>query len=163
MTSINHRTPLNHMTMTSTSALNSSRPPTQMPAMNARVVWLRPVVTKPQYRLNHLVERFSQAGMDVWIVNGSELPLEQMLCFDLILLESFGVAKKEMQPVLYRIRLGSRAPLVLLSDERSVDWKIQALRAGADAILSMTTSADVILARCQALLRRWAPELEVLG
>ena len=131
--------------------------------MNARVAWLRPAGTKPQYRLNYLVERFARAGMDVWIVNDTELPLEQMLCFDLILLESFDAAKKELQPALYRIRLGSRAPLVLLTDERTIEWRIQALRAGADAILSMTTSADVILARCQALLRRWAPDREVLG
>lgn len=109
------------------------------------------------------MERFSNAGIDVWIVNGSDLPLEQMLCFDLILLESFGAAKKELPPALYRIRIGSRAPLVLLTDERAIEWKIQALRAGADAILTMATSADVILARCQALLRRWAPDLQILG
>ena len=119
-----------------------------------RIAWLRRFPSTAE-QVNSLLGQFSSAGMDVWLVNGENLPLEQILCFDLILLESSSNPSINIQAKLERIRSGSRAPLILLTDEYSVQWGIDALRAGADAILPFDSSSDVILARCRSLLRRW--------
>jgi len=124
------------------------------PTSRVQVIWLRPA-EKSHDKSHNLVRKFSDSGMDVWLLTASDVPLEQILCFDLIVLESLGYTEADLPGLLQRIRLGSRAPLVLLDKTLSVESRIDALRAGADAILPLTTSSDVILARCMALLRRW--------
>ncbi|MEM7124940.1 MAG: hypothetical protein AAF702_01350 [Chloroflexota bacterium] len=119
-----------------------------------RIAWLRRFSTTAE-QVNSLLETFSDAGIDVWLVNSEHLPLEQILCFDLILLESSSNSPSRIQTQLSRIRSGSRAPLILLTDQYSVQWSIDMLQAGADAILPLSSSPEIILARCRSLLRRW--------
>jgi hypothetical protein len=124
----------------------------------ARVAWLRHPST-PSAAADHLMDKFSAEGIDIWIVNTDTVPVEQVLCFDLILLESFGSLSPDLRQILGRIRMGSRAPLIMLTDGRSKQASLDALRAGADAILTVTTPVEVVFAHCMALLRRWAPQL----
>lgn len=123
-----------------------------------QIAWLRHF-TISNDKVRRLMGRFAGEGIDVWLVNGDHLPLEQVLCFDLILLESSSKSIPQMQKSLKRIRLGSRAPLILLTDEYSVQWSLDALQAGADAILPINAPNDVVLARCRALLRRWLSDI----
>lgn len=121
---------------------------------NIRIAWLRRFPSTAD-RINYLLDKFSSAGIDVWLVNEEHLPIEQILCFDLILLESSSNPAVDVKAKLQRIRSGSKAPLILLTDEYSVQWGINVLQSGADAILPADSSFEVILARCHALLRRW--------
>lgn len=123
-----------------------------------RIAWLRQFASNPK-QVTALLDKFASAGMDVWLVNGDHLPIEQMLCFDLILLESPSQSASKTRISLDRIRSGSRAPLILLTDDYSIQWSIDALQSGADAILPLNTSSDVVLARCRSLLRRWLSDV----
>jgi DNA-binding response OmpR family regulator len=125
------------------------------------VIWLRHADI-PFRRVRPLVNTLSSSGLDVWLLTPRELPLEQVLCFDLIVLEasSSNDAPRDTEEIvrmLRRIRLGSRAPLLLLSESTPMQWRIQALRAGADAILPLDTAPSVVLAQCRAMCRRWRP------
>ncbi|MBV7336209.1 hypothetical protein KFU94_49835 [Chloroflexi bacterium TSY] len=95
--------------------------------------------------------------MNVAIFHGERKSLEQLFYYDLILMEPPDSMNLHTYQALNRIRLGSRAPLLLLTDDHPVEWSINAFRCGADAILPWSTSNDVIVARCKALLRRWLP------
>ena len=78
--------------------------------------------------------------------------------FDLILMEYFDHLENDMSAALSKIRTESRAPLMMLTDGQTTDWSVNALKAGADAIFNLNTPEDIILARCNALLRRWLPQ-----
>ena len=74
---------------------------------------------------------------------------------ELIMLECVDVYEQEMLIRLDFVRQGSRAPLIVLTDNHTLDWSLLALREGADAIFTLNTPDDVIVARSNALLRRW--------
>ncbi|MFN8495109.1 MAG: hypothetical protein U0350_46330 [Caldilineaceae bacterium] len=119
--------------------------------------WVRHA-TKEQIKSASLLNCLSNEGMDVWLVetnNVGNLVIEDIVNFDLILFECFAPIENEMKAAVDRIRVYSRAPLLLLTDEQSATWAIDALHAGADAIFTVSTPDEVILARCNALLRRW--------
>lgn len=119
------------------------------------MIWLRdPEI--PYRRVRPTVETLSSAGLDVWLLVPKSLPLRQMIGFDFILLEA-NAATTETDIVhrLQRIRLASHAPLLILTDTSSVQWRIQAIRSGADAILPLDTASSIVLAQCAAMCRRW--------
>lgn len=119
------------------------------------VIWLRdPEI--PYRRVRPTVETLSSAGLDVWLLVPKSPLLGQMLGFDLILLEA-NASTTEVDIIrrLQRIRLVSRAPLLILTDTASVQWRIQAIRSGADAILPLDTASSIVLAQCSAMWRRW--------
>ena len=87
--------------------------------------------------------------------NLANLVIEDVTDFDLILFESFDQVASEMNAAVNRIRLDSRAPLLMLIDDQSGACSLDVLQAGADAIFTISTPDEVILARCNALLRRW--------
>ncbi len=74
---------------------------------------------------------------------------------DLIFVEAFGAVTPEIEAGLQSVRLVSKAPLIVLADAYRPEQAILALRAGADTVIPMTMTRDVIAARCLALLRRW--------
>ncbi len=150
-------TPLNDLLM-ATSSPSTPLPRSKTSPDVVRIAWLRRFTSSPE-QVSALLEKFASVGIDVWLVNGEHLPLEQILCFDLILLETPAQPESLVYASLERIRSGSKAPLVLLTDDYSVEWSIESLQAGADAILPINTSSDVILARCRSLLRRWLSDV----
>jgi DNA-binding response OmpR family regulator len=129
-------------------------PPSSLSPNPARVGWLRQSGER-HAKVDQLLKQFLATGWNVWVVEEKDLPLEQILCFDLILLETFARTQNEIHLSLSRIRLGSYVPLVMLADDPSDDWVVEMLRAGADAVLTLDVPDEVSLARCKALLRRW--------
>jgi hypothetical protein len=126
------------------------------PSPMIRVAWLKQP-GRARAKSARLFTRFSNAGMKISIVevSGSHTLLEQILGFDLILMEYFDHLEHEIHSALSKIRTESRAPLMMLTDSQTPEWSVNALKAGADAIFNLNTPEDIILARCNALLRRW--------
>jgi hypothetical protein len=118
-----------------------------------RMVWLQQKVQQPPKALG-LRTRFIDAGLQVQVCAlnlEDDTPLEG----ELILLECFSMFEQEMMKALVRIRLFTQAPLIVLTDNHTLEWSIRALHNGADAIFTVNMPDDVIVARSNALLRRW--------
>ncbi len=127
------------------------------PCFTTRLAWVRRPGKELAKSLN-LLNRLSTEGIDVWVIEASNLvnlALDDVADYDLILFEYFDHGASDMKSAVSHIRLGSRAPLMMLTDDQSVAWSLDALSAGADAIFTVSTPDEVILARCNALLRRW--------
>ncbi|CAN5627550.1 hypothetical protein BH10CHL1_BH10CHL1_02510 [soil metagenome] len=127
------------------------------PTLATRLVWVRRP-GKELAKSRNLLERLSSEGIDVWVIEASNLvnlAIDNVAEYDLILFEYFEHGTSDMKSAVSHIRLGSRAPLMMLTDDPSVAWSLDALSAGADAIFTVNTPDEVILARCNALLRRW--------
>lgn len=118
-----------------------------------RLVWLQQTFQQLPKALA-LRTRFTDAGLQV---NIHQLDLEGGVPLEgeLILLECFGMFEQEMMRVLLKLRLFSKAPLIILTDNCTLDWSLRALHSGADAIFTVNMPDDVIMARSKALLRRW--------
>lgn len=119
-----------------------------------RVAWLRQSNTRWQDS-NRLFERLITGGWDIWFINEDELTIGELFGFDLFLLECHVKADLHLNTMMRQIRTGSLAPLVVLAEGSSLEQRLEGLHAGADAVISFNTPADVVLARCHALLRRW--------
>jgi|GEM_PF-1225361 len=123
----------------------------------ARVLWVRRTGNEMAKSMS-LINRFADAGIQIWVIEAHDL-VDLVICqvtdFDLILFEYLDHVESEMKTVVSQLRLGSRAPLLMLTDNLTSDWSVGALHAGADAICALSTPDEVILARCTALLRRW--------
>jgi len=123
----------------------------------ARLLWVRRASSTAN-KNSSLLNRFADAGIQIWVIEANDLAdlmIDQVTDFDLILFEYLDQVESEMKTVVSQIRLGSRAPLIMLTDNPTADWSVSALHAGADAICAFSTPDEVILARCTALLRRW--------
>lgn len=118
-----------------------------------RVVWLQQTLQQLPKALA-LRTRFMDVGMQVTL-HQLELENPAALEGELILLECFGMFEQEMMKVLLKLRLFSKAPLIILTDNYTLDWSLRALHSGADAIFTVNMPDDVIIARSKALLRRW--------
>ncbi len=123
----------------------------------ARLLWVRRT-GRAINKSASLLHRFADAGIQIWVIEANDLAdliIDQMTDFDLILFEYLDHVESEMKTAVSQIRAGSRAPLLMLTDNPTSDWSVSALRAGVDAICAPNTPDEVILARCTALLRRW--------
>ena len=122
-----------------------------------RVVWVRRTGCELP-KSTSLYKHFSAAGMQVWMLeapNLVNLMIDPVTEFDLILFEYLSQTEGEMSRAVSQLRAGSRAPLLMLTAGVNAEESMDALRAGADAICTVNTPDEVILARCNALLRRW--------
>jgi len=120
---------------------------------SVRIVWLQ----QKMHSLPKVVAlrtRFGDAGMQVHLHQLS-LETDAKLDGELILLECFDMFEQEMMKVVFTLRQLTQAPLIVLTDNHSVEWSIRALHSGADAIFTVNMPDDVIVARSKALLRRW--------
>jgi len=118
-----------------------------------RVAWLQ----QNPYHLPKALSlrtRFSEAGMQVNIHQWSIDDVAPLDC-DLILFECFEIVEQEMMNFLLKLRFFTQAPLIILTDNYALDWSIWALRGGADAVFTVNMPDEVIVARSNALLRRW--------
>jgi len=128
-----------------------------------RVLWLRGG-TGEWPKTTGLRNRFGSEGMDIHLADlhhTDEQALDQQVAklfptiFDLIMLECVETGEEAMLRQVNCIREVSQAPLIVLTDNHTLDWSLHALREGADAIFTLNTPDDVIVARSNALLRRW--------
>lgn len=119
---------------------------------SVRIVWLQQKIQSVPKALA-LRTRFSDAGLQVYLQR--TLDADTKLDGELILLECFGMFEQEMMMAVYNVRHLSQAPLIVLTDNHTLDWSIRALHSGADALFTVNMPDDVIVARSKALLRRW--------
>ncbi|MBW7881236.1 MAG: hypothetical protein H3C34_01135 [Caldilineaceae bacterium] len=110
---------------------------------------------QPHEQVLRLLDRFGVEPIEVKFASAGELQADQFADCDLILFEAIDQFGNENQAALSWIRMGSRAPVVLLTSGMKADRTISGLLAGADAVISLSTSWDVIVAHCHALVRRW--------
>ncbi len=124
-----------------------------------RVLWFR-ANDDQRPKVVTLLDRFDHAGLDVQVFNVFEghNPFPSKLTCSLIMLECVDTIEQEMLTRLDSVRSKSKAPLIILTDNATLDWSLLALREGADAIFTMNTPDEIILARSNALLRRWSVE-----
>ncbi len=140
-----------------------STPQGEVPPMNPaeeakvtssiRVAWLQQTLYHLPKALS-LRTRFSEAGMQVNVHQWSIEDVAPLEC-DLILFECFTIVEQEMMNFLLKLRFFTQAPLIILTDNNALDWSIWALRGGADAVFTVNMPDEVIVARSNALLRRW--------
>jgi hypothetical protein len=124
-----------------------------------RVLWFR-ADDQQRPKVVTLLDRFDSAGLDVQVFSIFEghSALPGKLTCALIMLECVDTIEQEMLARLDRVRSKSKAPLIILTDNATLDWSLLALREGADAIFTMNTPDEIIFARSNALLRRWSVE-----
>jgi DNA-binding response OmpR family regulator len=129
--------------------------PTKAP-IPAHIVWYQPS-GEERPKSTSILNKFLQNGMDVQVVHLDHEMIEQLAKVDLVMVEVAGQVDAEINLLLDDIRSTSHAPVVLLTDNYTLEWSIATLVAGADAVVTVNTPDDVIIARCKALLRRWLP------
>lgn len=73
-----------------------------------------------------LYKSLVRAGLSVFIFHGDGKRFEQLNYYDLILMEPPNSLSLRTYQALNRIRLGSRTPLLLLTDDQPVEWCVNA-------------------------------------
>lgn len=153
-----NRTNLQHLHIQADQKSNGHYPPeSEAPAQLVKhVLWFR-TDSAQRPKIATLLDRFDNDGMRVQIlpIVANQMLQDKPLQCALILLECVETVEVEMLNRLDQVRAQSNAPLVVLTDNTTLDWSLLALREGADAIFTLNTPVEVILARTQALLRRW--------
>jgi DNA-binding response OmpR family regulator len=106
-------------------------------------------------RVMDLVHSLADEAVDIDLRHCTRTMPERLANCDLILFEAFGQVSLEQQAALNSIRTSSLAPIVMLISGVRTERTIDGILAGADAVISLNTANDVIVAHCQALIRRW--------
>lgn len=122
----------------------------------ARIVWLRQRNRKDD-KGQELYRHMQSRGVALTVADIFDVSSSELLRADLVLLDAFDSLDDSIEMVVARIRFESRVPLVMLTDGYSTEQLVTALTAGADAIWSLNTPVEVLVLRCNALLRRWLP------
>jgi len=115
----------------------------------ARIVWLRQRNQMDQ-RSQNLYHQMQDHGLVLTVVDAFDVTSA-----DLVLLDALDSVEGSVETIVARIRFESRVPLIMLTDGFSSEQLVIALTAGADAIWSLNTPVELLLARSNALLRRW--------
>jgi len=107
---------------------------------------------------DQLIQKLSEEGLDIWILNTDDLSSEEISYFDFIFLEHPGGTNISIKTALQQLRQqeppGKSAPLVVLADDPLNEYSIDLIEAGADELFLTSVDNKVILARCRALLGR---------
>lgn len=126
----------------------------QMELNPAKVVLLH-TGRRPNEKVLRLLAHFDIQTIHINAASTDQLVPDQFSDCDLILFEAFDHISNENHAALNWIRMGSHAPLVMLTNSERTERTISGLMAGADAVISLNMSWDVIVAHCHALVRRW--------
>lgn len=110
---------------------------------------------RPNEKVLRLLAHFDIQTIHISASSTEQLVPDQFSDCDLILFEAFDHISNESQAALNWIRMGSHAPLVMLTNSERTERTISCLMAGADAVISLNMSWEVIVAHCYALVRRW--------
>lgn len=108
--------------------------------------------THPQ---TELYQQMRRQGIEVRWSTLPALTVQLLNGVDMVLIDAFDDFDSIVQMAAVRVRIKSRVPLVLLTQDYSSEQLVLALRSGIDALLSCQTPPDLLMARCNALLRRW--------
>src|SRR5690606_34608278 len=99
--------------------------------------------------------KLREHGLVVEVTCLEEVSSDQLAAADLVMFNAFEQLEGILETVVKRVRLESRVPLIMVTNGHSTEQLVVALMAGVDAIWSLHTSTDVLVARCKAVLRRW--------
>ena len=151
---IAHRT---HPQPLSLNQLVSTMPP-------AEIIWLR-YHTDASYsrKLDYLARLFKANGTAMHVVDLLGLTAAQLIDTDLVILDTSERVDSIIEAVVMRIRQVSKVPIIVVAESYSPDQLVNVLTAGVDMVCSFSDPAEVLVARCKALLRRWLqlrPSLE---
>jgi DNA-binding response OmpR family regulator len=102
-----------------------------------------------------LLDTFAEIGFDVQIMSNDDTSLAAMANFDLIVFNAGNLQSDHICSILLKIRAASLAPLIVLTNEPAEEQVVAVLQTGADAVLSLDVPAEVMVAHCKALLRRY--------
>ena len=80
---------------------------------SARVAWVR-VTQDVNRNSERLSQMFTDEGLSVYVLEMDDNLYDHLPSFDLIMLESFGQVDVSTLAAVSSIRMGSRAPLVML-------------------------------------------------
>ncbi len=125
------------------------------PLSTASILWLRGRNQVDKHALA-LQNTLKAQGIGLKIADVFDVTSSQIAGADLILLDAFECLDGTIDTVLTRIRIECRVPLVILTTGYSTDQLVAALTAGADEIWTVRIPAEVLIARCKAILRRSA-------
>lgn len=117
------------------------------------LVWLRQR-QPPSADERILQSTFVQEGLSLEMVDTCEISNATLAKADLVLTNAYETMTSTTATLVARLRYRTRAPIVILTGRYSPDDLVRALRAGADAIWTVDTPPNVLLAHCWALLRR---------
>lgn len=109
--------------------------------------------------VGRLARRFDESGLAPGITSYDLSRSGEFPEFDLLLVEYTRSNWRDLAHTVREIRRHSSAPVIVLVRSELADLTVAALGAGADLVLPLNTSEEVIAARCRALLRRWCPNL----
>lgn len=120
----------------------------------ARLAWLQGV--GPQRELLYRLEnKFDEQGIPISVTAVDLRDSDVFPYYDLLILEYLRCNRRELARMIAYIRRACAAPIIVLARCAVGELTVAALRAGADTVIPLNTADEVIVARCQALLRRW--------
>ncbi|MBI1299309.1 hypothetical protein GC175_30630 [bacterium] len=120
----------------------------------ARILWV--CRKNPRdLRGERLYQQMQRKHFQIDVISISELRSHRLNDVDLVLVEAFEQIEELVQAAVIGIRFKSRVPLVVLTNHFSSSELASTLLAGVDAIWFAHCSVPVLLARCNAILRRW--------
>jgi DNA-binding NarL/FixJ family response regulator len=108
-----------------------------------------------RHKVQQIVNDLADETVAVELSAANESLCEAVADCDLIVVETFGHTTASHQRALTWIRASSLAPVVFLTSSIQADHTIDAIKAGADAVISLSQPQDAIVAHCWALMRRW--------
>jgi hypothetical protein len=125
-----------------------------LPTHSDRILWLcaSPEMCDPYAGL---LSKFRSTGLFLAMAPPSAYRSQQLAAFSLLLISIDTKLYAETIALVEELRTMTRAPIVLLTLGNSLPWFAEAIEAGADMVVGVTTPDDVIVAHCLALLRRW--------
>jgi DNA-binding response OmpR family regulator len=119
-----------------------------------RALWVQPL--EPEgLRAAQIRNKLVEVGWLVYLTVFHPALDEACRAFDLIILDGSAQTVEAVANAVRCIRVGNRAPIVVLTNQDLLAWSLAILPAGADAVLALNTPIEIVVMRCVALLRRW--------
>lgn len=133
---------------------SSQRPRTGANRPAAQIAWLQGA--GPQREIVHRLEsQFEEQGIPIRVTTVGLSESDVFPYYDLLILEYLRCNRRELARIIAHIRRACAAPIIVLARCAVAELTVVALRAGADTVIPLNTTDEVIVARCRALLRRW--------
>jgi DNA-binding response OmpR family regulator len=105
--------------------------------------------------IHRLENKFDEQGIPISVTSVDLNDSDVFPYYDLLVLEYLRCSRRELARMIVQVRRACAAPIIVLAKCAVADLTVAALRAGADTVIPVNTTDEVIVARCQALLRRW--------
>jgi DNA-binding response OmpR family regulator len=122
--------------------------------MSSQIAWLRHG-DEERSKSKNVQQKLKANGVALIEIDPETSAWALLHDVDLIVAEYYGYFPADLASLLSQVRANSQAPVVMLTDNQTFEWSAAVIAAGADAVVTVATADEVIVARCQALLRRW--------